>query len=130
MGKSFLRAHSEGALTTPSIEPLYGCRDIVGGVFSKPDSASDVDRVFTAVGRCRAMYAGRRYVETTGGFKSGVKRKKLEINVENQQHMAERVGFEPTVRLTYNGFRDGATFGPSARDGAAFGTSSHATHFC
>ena len=49
--------------------------------------------------RCGAMYAGRRYVETTGGFKSGVKRKKLEINVENQQHMAERVGFEPTVQL-------------------------------
>ena len=31
--------------------------------------------------RCRAMYAGRRHVETTCGFNSGVKRKKLEIIV-------------------------------------------------
>ena len=34
----------------------------------------------------------------SGGFKSGVKRKKLEINIEHQRTMADQAGFELAIR--------------------------------
>ena len=56
------------------------------------------------------MYAGLRHVETTGGFKSGVKRKKFEITIKNQQQLAEREGFEPSVRLPVQRFSSSKSF--------------------